>query len=262
MSTAFRTLPGEHRDEEEEEAVATEAPPDSRHWVFRFYGSTVGKKWVMAITGILLMGYVVAHMVGNLKVFLPPIDGVPDVDIYAEWLRELLVPLLPHTAALWIMRVGLIVATVLHVEAMVSLTRRNMAAKPERYHKQDFQAATYAARTMRFTGPVVLAFVVFHLLDLTFGVAPFNPDFIKGEVAHNLVASLSRAGWAAFYVVANVALGYHLWHGAWSMFQSLGWNSPRFNIARKRFAQAFTIVVVGGNIAIVAAIYLGFAPVL
>jgi succinate dehydrogenase / fumarate reductase cytochrome b subunit len=245
--------------------VATEAPPTRRHWIVEFYGSTVGKKWVMAITGIILMVYVIAHMVGNLKVFLPAemVDGelVADIDIYAEFLRELLVPIAPHAVVLWIMRLGLIAATVLHVEAMISLTRRNLGAKPTRYQHQDFQAATYAAKTMRFTGPIVLAFVVFHLLDLTWGVAPFNPEFIQGEVAHNLVVSLTRTGWVIFYVIANLALGFHLWHGAWSMFQSLGWNNPRFNRARDLFAYGFTVVVVGGNLLILAGIYFGFTQI-
>ncbi len=245
--------------------MATEAPPARRHWIVEFYGSTVGKKWVMAITGIILMIYVIAHMVGNLKVFLPAemVDGelVADVDIYAEALRELLVPIAPHAAVLWIMRLGLIVATVLHVEAMISLTRRNLGAKPDRYVNQDYQAATYAARTMRITGPIVLAFVVFHLLDLTWGVAPFNPDFMHGEVAHNLVVSLTRTGWVVFYVIANLALGYHLWHGAWSLFQSLGWNNPRFNHARRLFAWGFTGVVVAGNLLILAGIYFGFTQI-
>lgn len=240
--------------------MATEAPPARRrHWIIEFYDSTVGKKWVMAITGIILMGYVIAHMIGNLKVFLPPVDGEPEVNVYGEWLRELLFPAVPESGVLWIMRAVLILATVLHVEAMISLTRRNVGAKPDRYRNQDYQAASYAARTMRFTGPIVLAFIIFHLLDLTFGVAPFNPDFIKGDIAHNLTVSLTRVGWVAFYAIANIALGYHLWHGAWSLFQSLGWNNPRFNAARRLFAQGFTIVVVGGNLLILAGIYFGFA---
>jgi succinate dehydrogenase / fumarate reductase cytochrome b subunit len=107
----------------------------------------------------------------------------------------------------------------------------------------------------------VLAFVVFHLLDLTWGVAPFNPDYLAGEVAHNLVASLTRTGWVIFYAIANLALGYHLWHGAWSLFQSLGWNNPRFNRARELFAYAFTIIVVGGNLLILAGIYFGFTQI-
>lgn len=237
--------------------METQAPP-RRHWIVEFYDSTVGKKWVMAITGIILMGFVVFHMIGNLKVFLPPEDGVPDINLYGEWLREILVPGLPYAGFLWLLRAGLIVATVLHVEAMISLTRRNLGAKPQHYASQDYQAATYAARTMRFTGPIVLAFVIFHLLDLTWGVAPFNPDFISGDIAHNLQVSLSRAGWLAFYVIAQVALGYHLWHGAWSMFQSLGWNNPRFNHARRLFAYGFTGLVVGGNLLILAGIYFGF----
>ncbi len=229
--------------------AATEAPARRRHWFVEFYGTTVGKKWVMAITGIILMGFVLFHLIGNLKFYLPAVDGVPDIDIYGEWLRELLVPFLPHHAALWIMRVGLIAAAALHVEAMISLTVKSPDSLPGRYeHKPDYQAATYAARTMRLTGPLVLAFVIFHLADLTWGLGRANPDFIAGEIQHNMIASLSRAGVAAFYIIANLALGFHLYHGAWSLFQSMGWNNPRFNTLRQRFAQGFTAIVVLGNL--------------
>ena len=240
--------------------MEAETPTARRHWLIEFYGSTVGKKWVMAITGILLMGFVVFHMIGNLKVFVPPVDGELEINLYGEWLRTVLFPALPHYVFLWILRLGLIAATVLHVEAMISLTRRNAAAKPQGYTKQQFQAATYASRTMRLTGPLVLAFVVFHLADLTWGIAPFNPDFIHGDVAHNMMASLTRAGWVFFYAVANIALGYHLWHGLWSMFQSLGLNNPRYNAARRLFAQGLTVIVVGGNLLILAGVFFGFAP--
>lgn len=229
--------------------TATQRPPTRRHWFVEFYGTTVGKKWVMAITGIMLLGFVVFHMIGNLKIYLPDVDGVPDIDIYGEWLRSLLFPLLPEYAALWIFRAGLIVATVLHVEAMISLARKSPDSLGGRYQaKQQFQAADYAARTMRFTGPLVLAFIVFHLADLTWGLGAVNPDFEYGAIQANIIASLSRGGVAAFYIAANLALGFHLYHGAWSMFQSLGWNNPRFNHARVLFARGITAIVVLGNI--------------
>ncbi len=238
--------------------AATEAPARRRHWLVEFYGTTVGKKWVMAITGIILMGFVLFHMIGNLKMYLPAVDGVPDLDIYGEWLRALLVPFLPHHAALWIMRVGLILAGVLHIEAMISLTRKSPDSLPGRYeHKPEYQSVTYAARTMRFTGPLVLAFIIFHLADLTWGLGSANPDFIHGEIQHNVIASLSRGGAAAFYIAANLALGFHLYHGAWSIFQSLGLNNPRFNDLRRRFAQAFTAIIVLGNLSFPIAVITG-----
>ena len=148
--------------------TATQRPPTRRHWFLEFYGTTVGKKWVMAITGIMLLGFVVFHMIGNLKIYLPDVNGVPDIDIYGEWLRHLLFPLFPEYAVLWIFRAGLIVATVLHIEAMISLTRKSPDSLGGRYEaKQRFQAADYAARTMRYTGPLLLAFIIFHLMDLT-----------------------------------------------------------------------------------------------
>ena len=196
------------------------------------YSTALGKKYVMAITGLIGIGFVVVHMIGNLKVYLGLIehDGeqVYDIDVYGEFLRELLVPLLPRTYALWALRLVLIGALLLHLHAAYTLTIINRRARPERYQsKRDYVAANFAARTMRWTGIIVLLFLVFHLADLTWGW--FNPDFVRGAVYRNLDASLSRLPVAILYIVANIALGIHLFHGTWSLFQSMGWNSPRFN---------------------------------
>jgi succinate dehydrogenase / fumarate reductase, cytochrome b subunit len=213
-------------------------------WPVEFYRSAVGKKWVMALTGIALMAYVFAHMVGNLKLYL----GADDINHYGEFLRELLVPILPRTWTLWLMRIGLIAAFVFHIHAAASLTLMNRRAQAEgRYvSKRDWQAANAASRSMRYTGVVILLFLIFHLADLTWGTV--NPDFVRGDVYRNLVASFERPAISAIYIVANLALGLHLFHGGWSMFQSLGVNNPKWNSWRRGFAVGFAAIVTVGNL--------------
>jgi succinate dehydrogenase / fumarate reductase cytochrome b subunit len=220
-------------------------PPARRRlpWPVEFYRSGVGKKWVMAVSGIILMGYVAAHMVGNLKVYL----GRDELNAYAEWLRNMFVPALPRTVALWLMRSVLIAAFVFHIHAAYSLTRMNHRARPLRYaNDRDYVAASFASRTMRWTGIIVAAFVVFHLADLTWGAA--NPHFVRGDPYDNLIYSFERVPVALIYIFANIALAVHLYHGAWSLFQSLGWNNPRFNQWRRWFATAFAGVILVGNV--------------
>jgi succinate dehydrogenase / fumarate reductase cytochrome b subunit len=209
------------------------------------YRSALGKKYVMAVTGIIWMGFVLAHMVGNLKSFLGPAE----FNHYAEFLRELLVPILPRTVVLWLLRLTLIAAIALHIHAATTLTIMNRKARPVRYQSsRDYVAATFASRTMRYTGVLVLLFLFVHLGDLTWGW--FNPGFTRGDAYRNLDASLSRWWMNLFYIVCNLALFLHLWHGGWSLFQSLGWNNPRFNLTRRWFALGFAGIVVAGNVAI------------
>jgi succinate dehydrogenase / fumarate reductase, cytochrome b subunit len=212
-------------------------------WPVAFYRSAVGKKWVMALTGIMLIGFVFFHAVGNLKVYL----GAEDMNHYGEFLRELLVPLLPRTVTLWLLRLGLIVAFVLHIHAAYSLTRMNQRARGGGYEQQrDWQAVDAASRSMRWTGVIFLLFLAFHLADLTWGTV--NPDFVRGDVYRNFVATFSRPPVAVIYIVANIALGLHLFHGAWSMFQSMGVNNPRWNSWRRGFALGFAALITAMNI--------------
>ena len=199
------------------------------------YSTAVGKKYAMAISGFVLMTFVLLHMVGNLKFYF----GTSSLDIYSEWLREIGEPALPRSTMLWAARVVLSLAVGVHIHAAYALTRINRRARPETYRsKRDFVAADFASRTMRWTGIIVLLFIIFHLLDLTWG--PANPDFIAGNPHHNLVASFERWPVAMVYIVANLALGLHLYHGAWSMFQSIGWVIPK----RREFAIAFAAIIV------------------
>ena len=213
------------------------------HFLVRFWKSAVGKKWVMAVSGIILLGYVLAHMIGNLKVFL----GREHINTYGEWLRTLGEPALPRTVLLWGLRVVLIAAFAGHIIAAYQLTRMNLKARPTRYQSpRDYVAANFASRTMRWTGIIVALFVVFHLLDLTWG--PANPHFVRGDPYDNLFYSFQRVPVAIVYILAMLALGIHIFHGAWSMFQSLGLNNPRWNIWRRYFAIGFAVVVTVGNV--------------
>ena len=224
------------------------------------YSTALGKKYVMAITGIIGIGFIVAHMVGNLKMYLGTVDGEYDINVYGEFLRDLLVPLLPRTYALWALRLVLIGALALHLHAAYSLTVLNRRARPIKYKsKRDYVAADFAARTMRWTGIIVLLFLFFHLADLTWGW--FNPDFVRGEVYRNVDASLSRIPVAILYIVANIALGIHLFHGTWSLFQSLGVNSPRFNSWRRGLATAIATIIVVGNCSFPIAVQAGIVQI-
>ncbi len=225
-----------------------------------FYRSAVGKKWVMAITGIVIIGFVLAHMIGNWKIFLPDVDGIPDIDVYGHALRELFVPFIPEHVALWILRTGLIVAFLFHIHAAYSLTLMNRRARPEEYRgPRHYVAANYASRTMRWSGVIFLAFLLFHLADLTWGIQPAATDvWEQGAVYANFIATFSRAPVTIFYVIAMVALGFHLYHGAWSMFQSIGINHPRFNTARRYFAVGLAILVTVGNSIMPLAVLFGF----
>jgi succinate dehydrogenase / fumarate reductase cytochrome b subunit len=222
-------------------------------WPVEFYRSAVGKKWVMALTGIGIMGFVFFHMFGNLKLYM----GAEAFNHYGEFLRELLVPLLPRTVTLWLLRIGLTVAFVFHIHSAASLTLMNRRARAANQYvsKRDWQAATAASRSMRMTGVVILLFLIFHLADLTWGW--LNPDFERGDVFRNLVASFERPPIAAIYIVANIALGIHLFHGAWSMFQSLGLNNPKWNSWRRAFAAGFAGVVMIGNLSFPIAVLTG-----
>jgi succinate dehydrogenase / fumarate reductase cytochrome b subunit len=224
------------------------------------YSTAVGKKYVMAITGLIGVGFVVVHMIGNLKAYLGVVDHhgerAYDLDIYGEWLRDLLVPGLPRTVFLWLLRFVLIGAVALHLHAAYTLTIMNRRARPVDYQSsREYVTANFASRTMRWTGVIFLLFLVWHLADFTWGW--FNPGYVRGAVYRNLDASLSRIPVAALYVVANIALGIHLFHGFWSMFQSLGWNSPRFNQWRKAGAVAIASLVVVGNVSFPIAVLAG-----
>ena len=232
-----------------------------RPFLLDLYSTAVGKKYVMAITGIGLMGFVLFHMIGNLKMY----QGAESLDSYAAFLKKLLYPLAPKGAVLWILRAGLITMVVLHIHAAWSLTQLNRKARPVKYQSErDYQVASFASRSMRYTGVTIVLFVVWHLLDLTWGTVNTigtDGEFVREDVYANVVRSFERVPVAIFYILANIALGIHLFHGAWSLFQSLGWNNPRFNKWRRSFATGFATVVVVGNVSFPVAVLAGIVSV-
>lgn len=222
-------------------------------WIVEIYRSDVAKKWTMAVSGVILLGYIAAHMLGNMKLYL----GAESINEYGHALRMLGGHLVPEEHLLWIMRVGLTAAFAIHVHAAYSLTRKNLQARGRiRYDvPREYLAANYASRTMRYSGVIVLLFIAFHLADLTVGTA--NPDFVHGDVYNNLIASFERAPVAILYIVANLALGFHILHGVWSLFQSIGANNRVYNKWRRYLAWGFTAVIVLGNLSFPIAVQLG-----
>jgi succinate dehydrogenase / fumarate reductase, cytochrome b subunit len=220
-------------------------------WFGNFYRSAIGKKAVMAVTGLILFGWIFLHMVGNLKLYL----GSVHLNEYAHWLRALGTPAMPETGALWVTRLLLVVAVVLHIHSAYSVTMMSRESRPVGYRDRRSVASTYAARTMRWGGVIILLFVIYHLLHLTTGQA--HHDFVKDDPYHNVVAGF-RVWWiAAIYIIANLALGLHLYHGVWSMFNSLGLNHPKFNLWRRHFATVFALVITLANISFPLAVLTG-----
>lgn len=213
--------------------------------------TSVGMKMVMAITGVLFLLFVLAHMYGNLKVF----SGQAAFDGYAHHLRVLGEPLLQYSGFLWIMRITLLVSVVLHVWAAVSLWRRARRARGTPYVKFRPVQATLSSRTMRWGGLAVLLFVVFHLLQFTTVTIEIGGSF--DSPYERVVAAFKTWYIVAVYALAMVALGMHLRHGIWSAVQTLGWSTRQRETAIKRTALVIALVIVVGFLAPPFSIYLG-----
>jgi succinate dehydrogenase / fumarate reductase cytochrome b subunit len=213
--------------------------------------STVGKKYVMAITGLIWFGYLILHLWGNLKIFAGPTF----LNDYAAWLRTVGDPLFGFSQILWLVRIILIPAFIVHMWAAISLTTRDRASRPQRYALRKNVESTFASRTMIYGGVFIVLFVIYHLLDFTFGQA--NPSYQEGNVYHNVVASFQRWPVVLFYILAMIAVGLHLLHGVWSLFQTLGWNTTRANRGIRNFATFAALVLTLGNISIPLAVLAG-----
>jgi succinate dehydrogenase / fumarate reductase cytochrome b subunit len=218
------------------------------------WSSSIGKKAVMAITGFLLVGFAIGHMLGNLKIY----QGEAKFNAYAVWLREVGSPALGHEQFLWLVRFILLAATVLHIVAAVQLTRMSYAARPLGYEQWEAIQATYASRTMRWGGVIITLFVIYHLLHFTFGAVGFAPGQYKDlSVYRNVVIGFSVWYVSAFYIAAMVALGFHMYHGVWSMFQTLGVNTENASRVYRALATVSSAIVVLGNISIPTAVLVG-----
>lgn len=235
-------------------ATLEQGAPITTGGVFSLWQTSVGKKAVMAATGIVLIGFVVVHMVGNLKVYA----GEAKFNAYAAWLREMGGPVLAHEQALWMARLVLLACVVLHIVAATQLTLMSRAARPIPYSARQHLEATYASRTMRWGGVIIVLFIVYHLLHFTFGAVGYAPGQFKPlSVYRNVVLGFSVWYVSAFYVVAQLTLGLHLYHGVWSLFQTLGVENIRANRFYRGFAGVLAVAVVAGNVSLPLAVLAG-----
>ena len=212
--------------------------------VVAFWDSTVGKKIVMAVTGAIGVGYLIGHVAGNLLIY----QGPARIDAYAAFLKS-------NPGLLWATRAILLLAVSLHIIAAFQLARISQKSRPVAYKRRRAVGSDFASRTMRWTGPVIGIFIVYHLLHFTTGT--IHHHFHEGQVYHNVTTGFRVWYISAFYIVAMLALLAHLYHGAWSMFQSLGLNHPKYNQLVRALATIVTVVVVIGFTSIPVAVLLG-----
>lgn len=211
----------------------------------RFYETTVFKKAIMATTGLVLFGFVIGHMAGNLQVY----EGKEKLDAYGHFLHSL-------PGLLWTARIVLLTAVTLHIVTTVQLALLKKTARPVAYVKKDNSHSSYASRTMYWSGPIVLSFIIYHLLHFTFGVIQPNLH-VDGAVYDNLVYGFKNPLISGFYIFSMVLLCTHIYHGAWSMFQTLGVNHPTYTPLLRKFAALMAIVIAVGNISIPVAVLAG-----
>ena len=228
--------------------MATIAKPRS----YALYGSSVGKKILMAVSGLILYGFVVGHMLGNLKVYM----GREEFNHYAEGLRTFGAPFFGYGQVLWLVRIVLLAALIVHVAAVVILASKSKAARKHSYKKFDGLEFSYASRTMVWGGVLILGFVIYHLLHLTFGTV--HPNFVPGDAYNNFVVGFQSLPVSLAYIALMIPLGLHMYHGFWSMLQTLGANNPKYNKARRPIALALALAVVVLNISFPVSVLLGF----
>ncbi|MCA1657451.1 MAG: succinate dehydrogenase cytochrome b subunit, partial [Actinobacteria bacterium] len=234
-------------------------PPPRGRWLREVWDSTIGKKIVVAITGLILAGYVVLHVLGNLKAFQGDGSGGAPLDDYAEWLRTVGSPAVPRDGILWLVRILLIAALILHVAAITALVRRNRAARPDEQRTPPKLERTFSSRTMMFTGIFILAFTVFHILQFTTRTIQVTPVY-QGTVYANVDAAFQKWYLVLLYVGAVVSLGFHLRHAIWSTTQTLGWDKPNRNNSFRRFATGLAVAITVGFASVPVCFYLDILP--
>ena len=227
--------------------MSTSAVGVSKHQVLGFWQSTNGKKIVMAVTGCILILFVIGHLLGNLLIYAGPAR----YNAYASFLHF-------DETLLWIVSLILLVAAVLHITAAAQLASRNMKARPVSYSRKEAIRSSYASRTMYWSGPIILAFLIFHLLEFTGGFIHPGSHFVPGDVYHNVVAGFSVWWISAWYIFSLCLLGLHLRHGLWSMLQSFGMPHSRAReIALKRLALWIAVILMAGYISIPISVLTG-----
>jgi succinate dehydrogenase / fumarate reductase cytochrome b subunit len=226
--------------------------------VREFYASTIGKKVAMATTGLVLVLFVLGHMAGNLKIFagIDPSTGHYKIDDYGVFLRSFGAEMLGHEGFLWIARVVLLGAVLIHALSGIQLARLNRVAKPVGQAVKSYRSANAASLTMLYGGLFLIVFIVFHILHFTTGSLPFTP-FEEGKVYSNVWLAFQSYGTAGFYVVSMALLALHLYHGTWSMFQTLGIDTPRWNKGIRTIAKMVSFAIFLGFSAVPIAIAIG-----
>lgn len=212
-----------------------------------FWQSTNGKKAVMAITGAILFLFVIGHLAGNLQVF----EGPARINAYGKFLKS-------TGELLWLVRGILTLCVVLHIVATVQLWNRNRQARPVGYAVKKSVASNYADRTMYWSGPIILAFVILHILEFTTGNLHPQSTFADGDIYSNVVSGFQVWYISAWYIFSMILLGFHLRHGLWSMFQSVGLNHPRHTPVLKRAAFWIALLIVLGYISIPISVLAGW----
>jgi len=225
--------------------------------VAEFYKSTVGKKVAMAASGIVLVLFVLGHMAGNLKIFggIDPTTGQYKLDDYAHFLRAIGAEMLGHSTFLWIVRVVLLACVVVHAVSGIQLARLNRAAKPTKYAVSNYKSANAASRTMVYGGLFLVCFIVFHILHFTTGT--LHGSFEEGKVFANVFSAFQSPVTTGFYLFAMLCLTAHLYHGTWSMFQTLGADTPRWNTSTRGVAKGVAVLLFIGFSAVPVSIYAG-----
>src|ERR1700761_3630661 len=227
----------------------------ANHRALAFWHTMIGKKVVVAATGVLFVAFVIAHMLGNLKIF----SGPDQINAYSRFLREVGTPELAYGQLLWAVRIILLICVALHITAAVQLSRMSQAARPVGYSVKRNVETTFAARMMRWGGVLLVVFITFHLLHLTAGAIGFQPGQFKHlSVYQNVVAAFALWPVALFYVVALGALCLHLYHGIWSMLQTLGWSTSRNQKQLKTFARVIAIAVFAGFSSVPVSVWAGW----
>lgn len=240
-------------------ATGTAAEPRLR-WLREVWSSTVGKKLIVGVTGVFLALYVILHMLGNLKAFQGN-GGAEEapIDTYAEFLRTVGAPVIPRDGVLWSVRVVLLAALVIHVIGIVQLIRRNRAARPAGHHSSRVVKRSISSRTMTLSGFLLLAFIVFHILQFT--TLTIEPtELEKGAVYANVYNAFSEWWLTVLYVAAVVTLGFHLRHALWSVLQTHGFDKPNRNTTFRRGATTTAVVLTVGFAAIPVSILAGALP--
>ncbi len=209
------------------------------------FRSPIGKKVLLALSGAVIFGYLFVHMFGLVQIF----RGAEVVNEYGRVLHE-------NPALLWLERIILLIAIPVHVFTAVALMKLQATARPARYAQRTWTHGSYASRTMRWSGPFLAIFILFHLAHFTWGWQVTPAPFVAGDVYSNMVKSFQIPWVALFYVVATLLVGLHLSHGAWSMFQSLGMDHPKYGPAIKKGGRALTILITAGFLSMPVAIVL------